>query len=224
MIPRTQKEMSHGQELSRLFVLATSLGLMSEPQANALADKLASGATTEAALIAEWAPRCEAARVAAEASQLAGTAAAETGPPAVPSPVGTLSPAAAASSTPPQPPDVSMAEAAAMAPAEEASAEAAATAAMLEAARAAAANPFNPIEEPLDVDEEETYRLASEFTVGFIHFCRSNPGAAGASAAAVQLIQAVAVVAESLLEDDGESDASYSDDGYGSYDDGDWRP
>ena len=96
---------------------------------------------------------------------------------------------------------------------------------MLAAATAAVENPIQ-IRDLADdelVPDEYAEEMALQFVTAFISFCAANPGAAGASAAAVQLVHAMAIFVTEF-EDEGEEDCS--DDGYGSgsIDDDDWRP
>ena len=105
-------------------------------------------------------------------------------------------------------------------------AAAAATASMLEAAAAAAASPMEIAEYVGEYDEEAVYGMGAAFVEEFIRFCTERPGALGASTAAVQLLHALAITADALMEE-GEEEGEEYDDGYGDYagyDDDDWRP
>ena len=133
---------------------------------------------------------------------------------------------AAALLPPAPPPAPAPAAPPALPPAVPIDAAAAAHAAMLRAAEACAAAPMHIGEGPEEFDEDATFYLAQDFTRQFTEFAAAHPGAAGASAAAVQLLHAVAMIADRLMEMEGEEeeDDDDIDGGYGSYDEGDWRP
>lgn len=108
-----------------------------------------------------------------------------------------------------------------------AAAAAAATAAMLQAAAAAAAAPIEFQEPAVEIDEEAAYLQGEQFGLAFIEYCRQNPGAAGASAAAVYLIQALAIVAAAMEEDPDEGEEEEGEEEYDdeiAIDDDNWRP